>query len=82
MFRVEQHIVSRGKLHVPSESVKLSLAPVLPLLQQHPHLSRHAARKGRSGMAASGGGGQVLAGRRGERASGVLAAISPEGRIA
>ena len=42
MFCVQQHIVSRGELHVPSVSVKLCLAPVLPLLQQRQHLIRHA----------------------------------------
>ena len=63
-------------------SVKFSLVPVLPLLQQRPHLSRHAAHESRCGLAGPGGCGRVLAGWRGERAAGVLAAISLERRVA
>ena len=81
MFRVDQHLVSRGELHVPSVSVELRLAPFLP---QPPHLSRHAALKSRSGLAEPGGGGRVLASRRGKRAAGVLSESpnSVEGRVA
>ena len=41
MFRVQQHLVPNVELHVPQGGVKLSLAPVLPLLQQRQHLFRH-----------------------------------------
>ena len=69
---------------VPTVSVELRLAPVLPLLLhwQRPHFRRHAAHEGRSGLAGPGGGDRVLAGRRVERAAGMLAAISVEGRVA
>ena len=64
MFRVQQHFVSQGELHVPSVSVELRLAPNLSLLQQRQHLRRHAADVGCSSLAGLGGGGRVLAGRR------------------
>ena len=67
-------------MHVPAMSVEFRLAPVLPLLQQRPHLRRHAAHEGRSGLAGSGRGGRVLAGRRVERTAGVLA-LDREGPI-
>ena len=43
MFRVQQHFVAHSELHVPAMSVELRLAPVLPLLQQRPHLRQALA---------------------------------------
>ena len=82
MVRVQPHFVPHGELHVPSVFVKLGLAPVLALLQQRPHLRRHAAHESRSGLARRrpGGSGRVLAGRRVERTAGVLA-LDREGPI-
>ena len=72
--------VSRGELQDPPVSVKLRLAPVLPLLQQrqHPASAVTAADEGRRGLAGAGWGRRVRAGRRGERAAGMLAPISVE----
>ena len=81
MFRVQQHFVAHSELHVPAMSVELRLAPDLSLLQQRPHLRRHAARERCCGLAGPGGDSRVSAGRRGEGAAGVLAAIGVEGRV-
>ena len=49
LFRVEQHLVPRGELHVPPVSIKLRLrlAQLLLLLQQRKHLRRSAAHEDR-----------------------------------
>ena len=76
VLRVQQHLVPHRKLHVPPGGVELRLAPVLPLLQQRPHLLCHAPQEN----------GRVLAWTRwvrgrgeGKRAAGVLATIGVEG---
>ena len=82
MLRVQQHLVPHSKLHVPpGVELRPGLAPVLPRLQQHPHLLRHAPHES----------GRVLAWTRwvrghggGKRAARVLrlAAVGVEGRVA
>ena len=76
---VQQHLVPNVELHVPPGNFELRLAPVLPLLQQRPHLLCHAPQEN----------GRVLAWTRwvrgrgeGKRAAGVLATIGVEGRVA
>ena len=82
MCRVEQHLVPDGEAHVPAVRVELRLAPVLPLLQQCPHLARYLRQQvGRRRSVASRGGSVW---RRGQEqwAARVLAAVGVEGRVA
>ena len=79
VLRVQEHLVLHVELHVPPGGVELCLAPVLPLLQQRPHLHRHAPHET----------GSVLARTRwvrdrdagGKRAEGVLAAVGEEEHV-
>jgi hypothetical protein len=59
------------KLHVPQVGVELGLASHVLLLQQRPHLRRHARHQVRGGLAGPGGRrrvGRVLSGERAARA--------------
>ena len=46
----EEHFVPHGEANVPPVRVELLLAPVLPLLQQRPHLGRDAPHQVRNGL--------------------------------
>jgi hypothetical protein len=50
---VEEHLVPNGEEHagVPPVRVELSLAPFLPILQQHPHLASHLRQQAGSRVA-------------------------------
>jgi len=48
---VEQHLVPHGEAHVPPLRVEFRLAPILPLLQQRPHLARHLRKQAGSRVA-------------------------------
>ena len=50
MLGVEEHFVPHGEANVPPVRVELLLAPVLPLLQQRPHLGRDAPHQVRNGL--------------------------------
>ena len=82
MTRVEQHLVPHGELHVPPVGVELRLLPVLPLLQQRPHLRRDTPHQMGSSLARFHGGRRIGGIGRGEWAAGVLAAVGVQGRVA
>ena len=82
MLRVEQHLIPRHELHDSPSGVERLLAPVLPLLQQRPHLRRHAPQQMRSRLARPGRDRGVGGGGGIEGAAGMLAAVSVEGCVA
>ena len=82
MLGVEEHLVPRCEPHVPPVSVELRLAPVLPLLEQRPHLGRYASHEVGYSLAITHGDSWVGSLRWSERAARVLAAVGVERCVA
>ena len=80
MLRVQQHPVPHSQLHVPPGGVERRLAPLLPRLQQRPHLLRHAPHESAQRVLAWNRG--VMGHGGGKRAAGVMAAVGVERRVA
>jgi hypothetical protein len=78
MLRVEEHLIPRGEQHVLLVGVERRLALIL---QQRPHLHRHARHHVHCSLAGAGGGRGVGCVGRGEGATRVLTAVGVERRV-